>query len=486
MRRDVLAMDDLGTNQKWCSGMMRTPRWILNPSLPAGIVSDIGQGTSSPAEPCFTFQVPTGSGFGSHVFTITFSQFWGIVCKIRCITVLHIYALQRSKFKTKQRVAYNIVRSSMRTRLRLLLATLAVVIMVLSLLNLSTSLFKKSSRSLTLGLRNTPRAIYACHIFGSEMVVTPTNYFVKYVDTCDEAYSYGADWVVECFAPNVCSGINLSTGLVNGFCTHEWGVAAFGYRVECERSNRSTSSPSRSTSSPTLTLALIPSKPSWVNCERPVCKLDGECALLITERSNTTAKLCCSDVLHKYLTDIFPILQAISPGAFLTYGTLLGSIQDHDIIPWEADIDIAIQQTGYNDWVSWKSLLEAAGYIIFNDTILRICKLGEEQTNLAKPPWTKNMWFPYVDIYKTTHINGVIKIAASAKATFTDDWIYPLKSCQVRNSTFRCPVHADKVLTKLYGDFQTQNSAHHAWLVNARKTWTRIISWSLIGCCLSL
>ena len=313
--------------------------------------------------------------------------------------------------------------------------------------------------------------IAVCGVDELDKVIAPEGYDVVYAHSCDEAYLYGTDWVVQCFAdqcdPIVLRDI-LKNRLVNGFCTHEWGVAAFGHQVKCVRP---TKSPTRSPT--TYPVSNIPLNPSWRHCERPVCQLDGECALLVAERSNTTAERCCSDVLYQYLVEMHDIIQSIDKEHFIMYGTLLGAVRDQDIIPWETDVDIVLTSYTYDQWRTWKSKLGERGFILFESTILRVCKLGHTVANNNQPPW--KTWFPYVDIYRMTTMNGYVKTNQGGRK-YPSNIILPTSQCTIRNKKFPCAARPVEFLRTFYGNWKHPKPDHHNWRPKALPVPLKMVS----------
>ena len=117
-------------------------------------------------------------------------------------------------------------------------------------------------------------------------------------------------------------------------------------------------------------------------CERPNCRFDRGCLLLHRNRTDHSVR-CCSDELMAQLVDVHSVLKAIDPEHFIIHGTLLGAVRDADVIPWETDIDIAMQHHVYDNWKNWKSAFELRGYIVFKQGILRICKRAAKQVHAA-------------------------------------------------------------------------------------------------------
>lgn len=208
-------------------------------------------------------------------------------------------------------------------------------------------------------------------------------------------------------------------------------------------------------------------KLSWQHCERPICKLDGDCALKRKDREVSNQN-CCSDVLFAHLQEVYDILKQVDPQVFIMYGTLLGSVRDTDIIPWETDVDIVLNASAYVSWESWKHKLEKRGFIVFQYDILRVCKMSKRPTSNNKPPWEAHSWFPYVDLYKMSLDHGFIKTNQGVtKYPQTD--ILPLGLCEIRNNSFLCPTNAGNVLTRFYGNWKIPKPNHHRWRKSALK-----------------
>ena len=197
--------------------------------------------------------------------------------------------------------------------------------------------------------------------------------------------------------------------------------------------------------------------PRWEQCERLKCSLQSDCNL-------TSSNNCCADKLFEMMMDIHSVLKSIDPKHFLMYGSLLGATRDKDIIPWDTDVDIVISSEAYNHWPNWKSALANAGYVIFEDNILRICRaLNTTHTSQYDPPWENNSWFPYVDVYEIITRGQISSISDDASIYLTK-WLLPPSTCTIRTKTFPCAAQPHHVLRQAYGvTWKTPNDRYHSY-----------------------
>lgn len=119
--------------------------------------------------------------------------------------------------------------TNLKTILVLLLASGTLTVLTLIASSLSTQKLRKS------------RPIVAVCNANRSKVVLPSAYDVRVETSYCDAPVVWADWVVECVNPNHCNDLDLSTGLVNGYCSENWGVAQFPKSIECVRPTQTLS-----------------------------------------------------------------------------------------------------------------------------------------------------------------------------------------------------------------------------------------------------
>ena len=222
-------------------------------------------------------------------------------------------------------------------------------------------------------------------------------------------------------------------------------------------------------------------KYTWKHCEQPVCVVDhdGECGLPWANRTATAR--CCSDVLFEYLSDVHQILKSLAPEHMIFFGSLLGAVRDHDVIPWETDGDIVVPAASYDKWKGWADAFASQGYIIFLDPyapLLRACKAQTDAGKLPPKdflPWMKGGWLPYIDIYRMTRVGSQLRVPADAAVprSYRVSDTSPPSVCTIRGQPFPCPANPAAVLKQRYGNWQLPNPTHHKWKKDAQSTYTQ-------------
>ena len=197
--------------------------------------------------------------------------------------------------------------------------------------------------------------------------------------------------------------------------------------------------------------------PRWEQCERLKCSAHTDC-------KRRTPGGCCADELLSMMKDIHSILASVDSHHFLMYGSLLGATRDNDIIPWDTDVDFVISEEAYAQWPAWKSALTNAGYAIFKDTILRICRASNTtRTQNYDQPWNNHAWFPYVDVYKMA-VNGDVASISEDPSTYQTKWLLPPSACTIRAHTFPCAAKPYLVLGMVYGKtWEIPNNRYHSY-----------------------
>ena len=110
--------------------------------------------------------------------------------------------------------------------------------------------------------------------------------------------------------------------------------------------------------------------------------------------ASIAAPICCSTVLGQMLADVTWALTRLGVEYRIIYGTLLGAVRSQAIIPWTADIDIALT----------KSAIDNAS------TFLGVEKLLKNQYYIGNSfmdvPRAHMLIGPYVDVDTTPFFNG--------------------------------------------------------------------------------
>ena len=203
-------------------------------------------------------------------------------------------------------------------------------------------------------------------------------------------------------------------------------------------------------------------------CDRPKCSVAIDC-----KRNKKDNVPCCGDVLYNDMQQFTRLFKEIyqSSSFFIFYGTLLGSVRNSDIVPWETDIDIVIERSIYD----WQLLDEdnvrrfnKAGFLVFQDNLgglRRACRRtkSSSQGGELDGPDKEGNWAPYIDLYWHETIGNEVSVLGPSQYNSYDS-MFPLRYCNIRQSRYPCPNDAPKVLSSLYGEnWRVPDPKYHKW-----------------------
>eukprot|EP01119_Soliformovum_irregulare_P019495 TRINITY_DN6184_c0_g2_i1.p1 TRINITY_DN6184_c0_g2~~TRINITY_DN6184_c0_g2_i1.p1 ORF type:complete len:371 (+),score=66.06 TRINITY_DN6184_c0_g2_i1:110-1222(+) len=221
----------------------------------------------------------------------------------------------------------------------------------------------------------------------------------------------------------------------------------------------------------------------WNICAKFTCSRD-------PRKCNSDAKTvfdnpdhppCCNHLLRDMLFDVQDWFDQYHIHYFVHYGTLLGAVRSHNVLPWTADLDVAIDSNNWTNLVYMKNpkrSLWNKGYNYFADGNVprgmgRLCFSDRFQDGILSTRWKANLMsnesyldvFPYMDLYT---IEEFVDEASTPSikthrgpCAFPKDWIYPLSQAQISGREFPIPNQWDKILTRLYGNWRTPSQGWH-------------------------
>lgn len=172
----------------------------------------------------------------------------------------------------------------------------------------------------------------------------------------------------------------------------------------------------------------------------------------------------------KNINDLFKKIIILLERHNITYwiqgGTLLGSVRNKGIIPWDDDIDISILE---DDIIKLRNLKEELNEMDLDitDSFFGYKIYDKNGTNIKGHETFK---FPFIDIFVTKKYNTIIKYVSKQALDiwkndyFTLDELYPLKKYQFEDYEVYGPNNPYNYLDRLYPD----------WKIKAIKTYDHI------------
>ena len=178
---------------------------------------------------------------------------------------------------------------------------------------------------------------------------------------------------------------------------------------------------------------------SWRNCKYDICE-------------STTS---CVGGMALLLGKIMRALNRANVQPFLYGGSLLGTVRNGTLIPWDHDIDLMISKScswlrhHYSDMQPY---LGQEGLFVFWSGLPRICLYEPRSTGSEKMPWSgKGYNKPYCDMNAFQKL-GKANVTIDS-ITYPRSHFLPLVPCTVSGVAASCPNKPRAVVKRLYSIF---------------------------------
>uniref|UniRef100_A0A7S2NYN8 LicD/FKTN/FKRP nucleotidyltransferase domain-containing protein n=1 Tax=Zooxanthella nutricula TaxID=1333877 RepID=A0A7S2NYN8_9DINO len=151
----------------------------------------------------------------------------------------------------------------------------------------------------------------------------------------------------------------------------------------------------------------------------------------------------CADILADFLNRLVDFLDSLNIAHSLCYGTVLGAVRLHDIIPWTADIDIHVPEEAFPKLINATVDHSMLRGLTFRPepnepvkTMLRGCQAKD-----AAPGATSEGFMPYIDVYSHKWYGDETSFFKGGSSNLV-----------IRGRNFKGPEPVDKYLKEVYGE----------------------------------
>lgn len=164
-------------------------------------------------------------------------------------------------------------------------------------------------------------------------------------------------------------------------------------------------------------------------------------------------------MLHLLLEDVYSALQEQGARPALLFGSMLGAVRDHGIIPWTRDIDLGYQSSNFSVPQA-ATELRAQGYHVFKADVWRVCVAPTHPlASLLYDPSAgsrqrrRQRHDTYVDLYAMEEAGGAYRVQKTRepRRAIPAAKVAPYSTVTVFGSSFETLADPVDFLTNEYG-----------------------------------
>lgn len=174
------------------------------------------------------------------------------------------------------------------------------------------------------------------------------------------------------------------------------------------------------------------------NCSKCRCTLSQDCEGHL---------LCFQIGLVKILEFVSDLFQRDDISFWIMGGTLLGAVRNHQMIPWDFDIDIGVWENDVSKILALRSQIQEAGFFLDSDAYETGTKNSQRISISLSSDCSRHL-----DLFPWTIQKDVAYSKFNPRYSCSPSDLQDLVEVEFENKKYSCPDHYERMLEKFYGE----------------------------------